>query len=319
MAFEHFYGRQFTRPVGIVTLVLTSILAPVQWAAADSADRAKAAQGGAGIDAQADILPVDCVINPYKTIEMSSAVPGVIDNVKVERSQFVQRGQVVAELDAGVERATVALAKRRAAIEADTQVSLINLNYDEREQRRIDSLYQKKAVTFRHKDDADREAQLSAWKLRQARDLEEIRALELARAEEQLKQKTIRSTIDGFVSRIYKSSGEYIEDQPILQIVQINPLRIEAIVPMSLFGRIQPGMVAEVAPEAASSGKHHAEVTVVDRIGDAASGTFGVRLELPNENYQLPAGLKCGLRFLNVEEQAAYEQSLEPQVSMQAR
>jgi multidrug efflux pump subunit AcrA (membrane-fusion protein) len=40
-----------------------------------------------------------------------------------------------------------------------------------------------------------------------------------------------------------------------------------------------------------------AKVTVVDRVVDAASGTFGVRLELPNPGYKLPAGLKCKTRF----------------------
>ena len=34
-----------------------------------------------------------------------------------------------------------------------------------------------------------------------------------------------------------------------------------------------------------------------DRVVDAASGTFGVRLELPNPGYRLPAGLKCKVRF----------------------
>ena len=36
---------------------------------------------------------------------------------------------------------------------------------------------------------------------------------------------------------------------------------------------------------------------VVDRVMDAASGTFGVRLELPNRDLKLPAGLKCTVRF----------------------
>ena len=34
-----------------------------------------------------------------------------------------------------------------------------------------------------------------------------------------------------------------------------------------------------------------------DHIVDAASGTFGVRLKLPNPGYKLPAGLKCRVRF----------------------
>jgi hypothetical protein len=43
--------------------------------------------------------------------------------------------------------------------------------------------------------------------------------------------------------------------------------------------------------------EHEVVVSVVDRVIDAASGTFGVRLELPNPNYELPAGLRCRVRF----------------------
>jgi hypothetical protein len=36
---------------------------------------------------------------------------------------------------------------------------------------------------------------------------------------------------------------------------------------------------------------------VVDPMFDAASGTFGVRLTLPNPERKIPAGLKCRARF----------------------
>lgn len=42
---------------------------------------------------------------------------------------------------------------------------------------------------------------------------------------------------------------------------------------------------------------HRARVTVVDRVVDAASGTFGVRLALPNPGHRIPAGLKCKVRL----------------------
>ena len=48
----------------------------------------------------------------------------------------------------------------------------------------------------------------------------------------------------------------------------------------------------------AVGGQYSAKVTVVDKLVDAASGTFGVRLELPNPGNQLPAGLKCRINFL---------------------
>jgi hypothetical protein len=36
---------------------------------------------------------------------------------------------------------------------------------------------------------------------------------------------------------------------------------------------------------------------VVDQVLDAASGTFGVRLALPNPGQQLPAGIRCKVQF----------------------
>ncbi|CAN0204246.1 unnamed protein product [Phaeothamnion confervicola] len=45
------------------------------------------------------------------------------------------------------------------------------------------------------------------------------------------------------------------------------------------------------------AGSFRARVTLVDKVIDAASGTFGVRLELPNPGGRVPAGIKCRVRF----------------------
>jgi hypothetical protein len=56
-------------------------------------------------------------------------------------------------------------------------------------------------------------------------------------------------------------------------------------------------MVADVTPEPPFTRTYRAKVKVVDRVIDAASGMFGIRLELPNPDYSLPAGLKCKVRL----------------------
>jgi hypothetical protein len=38
-------------------------------------------------------------------------------------------------------------------------------------------------------------------------------------------------------------------------------------------------------------------VKLVDKVVDAASGTFGVRLELRNEKLGIPAGVRCRVKF----------------------
>lgn len=122
-----------------------------------------------------------------------------------------------------------------------------------------------------------------------------------------VEQKVIRSTIDGFVINRFKSEGEFVEDQPILRVAQLDPLNIEAIIPMKYFGLIQPGMQAEVNPEMLGLNLRQAQVTVVDRVGDAASGTFGVRLEMSNPGFVVPAGLKCDVKFLETSQRVMAE------------
>jgi multidrug efflux pump subunit AcrA (membrane-fusion protein) len=96
-----------------------------------------------------------------------------------------------------------------------------------------------------------------------------------------------------------KSPGEFVEDKPILRIAQLDPLRVEVIVPVARFGTITTGMRAEVTPELSKRRKYIAQVTIVDKVVDAASGTFGVRLELPNPGNFIPGGLRCSLTFVD--------------------
>jgi len=244
-----------------------------------------------------DFPALDCVVNPNLVVDLSSPVPGVLDEVLVERSDYVEKGQIVARLAAGVERAGVELAKARTKLDPEIYASMVNLQFDRKRKERLDSLFGRDAIAVQNKEEAEREAQLSVWGLQRARDRQQERVLELRRAEELLAQKTIRSTIGGVIVDRFKSAGEYVEDQPIVRIVQLDPLRIEAIVPMKFFGQIQPGMTAMVHPEA-MQGSREATVTVVDPLGDAASGTFGVRLTLPNPDHDVPAGVKCEMKFV---------------------
>lgn len=108
----------------------------------------------------------------------------------------------------------------------------------------------------------------------------------------------IRSPITGVVVERLLAPGEAAGRTPILRLAQIDPLRVDVFAPVTMLGKIRIGMGAQVVPEAPLNGAHLARVTVVDRVVDAASGTFGVRLELPNARYRLPAGLKCKVRFL---------------------
>jgi hypothetical protein len=44
-------------------------------------------------------------------------------------------------------------------------------------------------------------------------------------------------------------------------------------------------------------GTFPARVIIVDRVVDAASSTFGIRLELRNPGNRIPAGIRCKVKF----------------------
>ena len=245
------------------------------------------------------IPAVDCVINPFRVVDISSPVAGVIEKLHVDRSQPVSKGQVIARLEASVERANVDLARYRASVESEIELGMVNINFDRLRKQRVDRLLEESNVSRENADQVEREVQLSEWKLTQARELAEIRKLELRKAQAQLRQKSISSPFDGFVLDIFKHRGEYVEDQAIARLAQLDPLVIEAIVPMENFGRIQTGMQADVVPEILLKDKLRGEVIAVDRIGDTASNTFGVKLRVPNPENRIPAGLKCIAKFID--------------------
>ena len=74
-------------------------------------------------------------------------------------------------------------------------------------------------------------------------------------------------------------------------------MRVEIIAGSELFGQIKEGMAAEIIIEGPQETSHPAIVSLVDSLVDAASGTFGIRLKLPNPEHDIVGGLKCKALF----------------------
>jgi RND family efflux transporter MFP subunit len=240
---------------------------------------------------------VDCVIEPWAAITVSSAIEGVVAEVLVDRGALVKRGQVVAKLDSTVEEAAVAVARARARSNGQVMSSAARLEFADKKLGRQQRLSEQNVVSASDKDESESSKRVAEAEVQEAKESKQIAEFELQHAEAVLDQRTIRSPVDGVVVQRILAAGEYTNPPQIMKLAQIDPLRVEVFAPLGLFGRITPGMKGEVLPEAPVGGSYTAEVTVVDKVIDAASGTFGVRLELPNPTYALPAGLKCRVKF----------------------
>jgi membrane fusion protein (multidrug efflux system) len=217
-----------------------------------------------------EMPPLEGVIEPKQLVEFSSHIPGVLEEVKVDRGTWVTKGQVIARLKSGVERAAVKLAEAR-------------VDFGRRKLERNQTLYNKKLISIHTKDEIETEIQLAELQLREV--------------QERLNLRTIHSTVEGVVVECTGAPGEYVGEESFLTVAKIDPLSVEVVVPVMYYGAIKKGATAVVKLEEPLGGDYKAKISIVDQVIDAASGTFGVRLSLPNPKKKIPAGLKCMVTF----------------------
>jgi len=226
-----------------------------------------------GVSAQETLIDegaLECVLEPNIEIDIGAPVEGLLDEVLVGRGDRIKRGQVLARLISGLEKVTVELAQAR-------------VEFGERKLVRNEDLYRKEVISLHEKDEM--ETEVLVWRL------------QLQQAREQLKLRKIISPIDGVIVERIKDPGEYVEREPLLTVVGLDPLHVEAVAPADLYGTIREGMSGKVTTLGPLSKTYNAQVTLIDQVIDAASGTIRVRLELPNPENAIPAGLRCYVTF----------------------
>jgi RND family efflux transporter MFP subunit len=250
--------------------------------------------------AQARTVTYDGLIQPNQVVEIGAPMEGIVDKVNVDRSSEVEAGQTLVALESSVERSAVEKAQAMAKFRGEIGLQQANLEFDKRVHRRLKRL---NSVSAQDKDQAATEIELTRRRLEKARENSLLAEIELKKARAELSRCFIRSPISGVVVERYVSPGEYVDTKPLLRVAQIDPLRVEAIIPAEMFGKIKPGMTAAIVPELAQYGDLAAKVEIVDKVIDSASNTFGVRLELPNPEKKIPSGLRCEVRF-EIEETA---------------
>ena len=238
-----------------------------------------------------------CLMEPWQTLKLAAPVQGVVSSVRVDRGDVVHKGDLLATLDSEVEESNLLIAQVHAANDAQVQQGQARVDFLRRKEARNVELRRTEAASVAQADEAAADARVAEGQLREAQLNVAQARVEAKRAEGLLKQRQITSPVDGIVTERALGPGEFRNDQAhILTVAQLDPLRVEAFLPIALYPRIKPGDTMTVLPEAPVGGLYQARVTVVDQVFDAASGTVGVRLELPNPGFKLPGGVHCRLQ-----------------------
>lgn len=201
---------------------------------------------------------------PYKTITISAAEPGVLKEVAVEEGALVKQGQMLARLDVAQLEAELEIAK----VEADVQRTRVE---------RLDELARSQRAA---KDELDRAR--ADMKIREA----EIRKLEAA-----IESRTMRSPVNGTVTEVKRDPSEAVSlsNPHVLTVVQIDRLLVNLFLPPARAAKLATGGTATLLLGDPAQ-RVPATVEFISPVTDAASGTVRVKFVVDNSGGRLRSG-----------------------------
>lgn len=251
------------------------------------------------------LAAVSCLLSPSRQLELASAVEGVLAEVLVERGDTVLRGQPLARLDTLVEERVLEAARFRADSDAAIRSRQAQLREALQRLEQVETLRRRGVASIQALNEVTAEVEVARNLVREAEIDREMSRMEAMRVEAILEQRTLRSPADGIVLQRHRGAGEYASEQaPVLTMVTVDPLWAEVLLPAAALGRVTIGEIVTLRIEAPVSRDVLGRVIVIDPVIDAASRTFGVRVEIDNPRGALPAGLRCEPHFAALRERS---------------
>ena len=241
---------------------------------------------------------LSCLIEASAVSTLGSSVGGIVEKVNISRGDEIQAGQVLIELESDLEQLDVELARARAENKAPTGSAQARLSAARADYSRQQELFEREVTSAARLDAARAEAQQARHAFDDASTEAEISGIILQRVSAVAEMRKITSPFDGVAVTIDVDAGEYVDElTEVATIARINPLHVKVFAPVEMFGSIGADDQAVVTPDHPLSGSFMATVKSVDRVLDAASNTFAIILEMPNDDHAIPAGLRCKIDF----------------------
>ena len=197
--------------------------------------------------------------------EIITRVTGIIEELTVEEGDFVEKGQLLAKVDA--RRYQLALDKAEAELAGFEQ-----------ELKRLSLMAEKQLVSAQASDKLK-------YQHRAAVAAKELAALDL-------KDSQVVAPISGYISERFIKTGHFTQGyQKLFHIVDQSSLQAVVYLPEHKLSYVQLGQQAVLQFSARQGKQFVAQVRSISPVIDSRSGTFKVILSLGNEHMQLKPGM----------------------------
>ena len=196
---------------------------------------------------------------------LRAEVPGQIIGVHFREGQQLEKGAELYSIEATV-------------LEAEVNEARANVNRSESALSRAQDLYEKQLISGTDYDAARATYDVDVARLRSSR--------------AKLSKTVIRAPFDGFVGLRRINIGDYATvGQELVDVVQLDPLRVDFSVPETLLPKVRQGLTVEITVDAYPDEVFPGEITAVAPKSDIEGHSLEVRAILPNEALKLRPGL----------------------------
>lgn len=250
----------------------------------------------AGSETESNSGLIEGFTEPYADILLAASEMGTLSEVMVKDGDEVKAGQMLAKVDDGVLLASLAVAKAGMEAEGELRSAQTQLELKKVELQKLNELFGRQHASQKELDRVNGEVAISEARIQSVREELHVRALEYARIEAQLKQRQIVATIDGVVVEVRKDRGEFVSpsDPVVARVVQLDPLLVVFSVPSTRRNEVKAGETVSMQI-GESADPAQGLVEYVSPTTDASSGTFRVKIQLPNPGLKLHGGEKSVL------------------------
>ncbi|ROH91086.1 efflux RND transporter periplasmic adaptor subunit [Stagnimonas aquatica] len=224
-------------------------------------------------------LPLSGSLTPLSQTTIKAKVGGELLEVRVREGQAVNKGEVLARIDTRNQQAQVA--SQRAGLEkakADLALAKLNLENNQR-------LLQKNFIAQNVLDTSQStyESAVANVKLAEA---------QLQLAEIGLHDAVVRAPFAGIISRRLAEPGEKVSsDSPLLGLVDLTQLELQASAPASEIPSVKPGQKAQVRVDGYGDQRFEATVARINPATEQGSRSILIYLSLDNSAGLLRGGM----------------------------
>jgi RND family efflux transporter MFP subunit len=238
------------------------------------------------------VAGVRAITRPSADITLSFVQPGRIAQVPFKEGDMVKAGVMLVRQDDAAEQVQLAQLKAQAEDTTQIRASEASLAQKKVDLARLEKAAASNAATFLEVEHARLEVTIAQLSLELARFEHEQTGRKHEEAKIRVDNMQLKSPIDGRIEKVDVEVGESANAlADVIRVVKIDPLWIDAPVPLAEAIGLKTGMIARIQFVESGGAASTAEGRVISvaSVADAASGTLRVRIEAANKTPR-PAG-----------------------------